>query len=89
MGCCATAARSGREARGNRAAGGGGKPPGGAWRGPAQCGSADQVDAGRSLSGSRPPTGSAVERLKGLASEACAWNGGGTGRGGLKVLASA
>jgi len=28
-GSCATAARSGREARGNRAAGGWGKPPGG------------------------------------------------------------
>jgi hypothetical protein len=47
---CAPAARSGREARGNRAAGGWGKPPsGGAWWEPAQDGSPEQVDARSSL----------------------------------------
>jgi len=41
------------------------------------------------LSESRPPTGSAVERLKGKASEIPLVDLEGTGRGGLKVLAFA
>ena len=75
--------------RGATAPQAGGSPLGGAWRGPAQGGSADQVDAGSSLSEPRPPTGSAVERLKGKASEIPLVEFRGTGRGGLKVLALA
>ncbi len=63
--------------RGATAPQAGGSPLGGAWRGPAQSGSADQVDAGSSLSESRPPTGSAVERLKeeSIGDPACGFRG--------------
>ena len=66
MGHCATAARSSRDARGNRAAGGWGSPLGGARGGNRHfSGARTRWTRGSPSGQTRPPTGSAVERLNG------------------------
>ena len=82
----ARAARSGRNARGNRAAGGWGKAPlGAAWRGPTQKRSSDQVGA-LPFRAKETADGQSGWAAKDEATEVTAQDLEGTGRGGIEDI---